>query len=242
VDHALRAQALSDSYKEDYLLLVTESLIKAVEARLDRKPGGIQEALKDGYILTPYFAEALPVYEKQESSMLLYYKEMVQAIDVVKEDKRLTGVEFNKNSSERPAIKTPAPAPPPLPTGAAKTLLDAEDAYGGRQLDKAKELFLKALEQTDKLPAHATAYYGLGRIALLEKNLDEAERLFLKSLASEPEPFDRAWVTVYLGRLAVAEGDKEKAIKLLEGVAKMDGATDKAKEQARQILEQISKQ
>ena len=29
----------------------------------------IQEALKEGYILAPYFAEALPVYEKQESSM-----------------------------------------------------------------------------------------------------------------------------------------------------------------------------
>ena len=39
MDHAMRAQALSDAYKEDYLLLVTESLIKAVESRLDKKPG-----------------------------------------------------------------------------------------------------------------------------------------------------------------------------------------------------------
>jgi tetratricopeptide (TPR) repeat protein len=243
VDHALRSQALSDAYKEDWLLLVTESLIKAVEARLDRKPAGIQEALKEGYILAPYFAEALPVYEKQESSMLLYYKEMVQAIDVVKEDQRLSTVEFNKTGTERPGIRTQSPAPPPPPpTGAAKTLQDAEDAYGGRQLDKAKQLFLKVLEQTDKLPAHASAYYGLGRIALLEKNLDEAERLFQKSLECEPEPFDKAWDMVYLGRLAVAEGDKAKATQLLEGVAKIEGATDKAKEQARQLLLQISKQ
>ena len=90
VDHAMRAQALSDAYKEDYLLLVTESLIKAIESRLDHKPAMMQEALKEGYILAPYFAEALPVYEKQESTMLLYYKEMMQAIDLVKEDKRLT--------------------------------------------------------------------------------------------------------------------------------------------------------
>ena len=115
VDHAMRAQALSDAYKEDYLLLVTESLIKAVEARLDKKPGVIQAALSEGYILAPYFAEALPVYEKQESSMYLYYPDMVKAIDLVKEDKRLTGVEFNKNTTERPPLKAPAPAPPPPP-------------------------------------------------------------------------------------------------------------------------------
>ena len=99
VDHAMRAQALSDAYKEDYLLLATESLIKAVEARLDRKPGMVQDALHEGYILAPYFAEALPVYEKQEQSMLLYYTEMMQAIDLMKEDRRLTG--WSSTSSRR---------------------------------------------------------------------------------------------------------------------------------------------
>ena len=242
VDHAMRAQALDASFKEDYLLLVTESLIKVVESRLDHKPGVVQEAFKEGYILAPYFAEALPVYEKQETSMLRYYKEMVQAIDVYKEDKRLTGVEFNKESAARPAIKVPAPAPPPPPTGAAKTMQDAEEAYAARDLDKARDLYLKVLEQTDKKPMHATAYYGLGRISLLEKHLDEAERLFQKSLDSEPEPFDRAWDMVYLGRLAIAANEKEQAAKLLNGVLQLEGATDKAKEQARQLLQQISKQ
>jgi hypothetical protein len=69
VDHAQRAPALADSFKDDFLLLVTESLIKAVEARLDHKPEGIQAALREGYILAPYFAERLPVYEKQEQAM-----------------------------------------------------------------------------------------------------------------------------------------------------------------------------
>jgi tetratricopeptide (TPR) repeat protein len=253
IDHALRAQGLSDSYKEDWLLLVTESLIKAIESRLDKKPAVIQEALKDGYILAPYFAEALPVYEKQESSMFLYYKEMIQAIDLVKEDKRLTTVEFNKESSTRPLVKTPPPPPEPPVTGAAKTLKDAEDAFGARQLEKAKQLFQSVLQQTDKLPQHASAYYGLGRIALLEasaskdveekeKKLDEAERLFQKSLTCEPDAFDRGWDTLYLGRLAIAEGDKEKALKLLNSVLAMEGATEKAKQEAQGLLNTISKE
>jgi len=118
-DHAQRAHALADSFKDDFLLLVTESLIKAVEARLDHKPEGVQAALREGYILTPYFAEHLPAYEKQEQSMAFYYPDLVGAIDVVKEDKRLTYVEFNKEETVRIVksapqagpVSTPAPLP-----------------------------------------------------------------------------------------------------------------------------------
>jgi hypothetical protein len=42
IDHAQRAQALDDSFKQDFLLLATESLIKAVEARLDKAPQRVQ--------------------------------------------------------------------------------------------------------------------------------------------------------------------------------------------------------
>jgi tetratricopeptide (TPR) repeat protein len=238
VDHAMRAQALSDAYKEDYLLLVTESLIKAVESRLDHKPAVIQDALKEGIILAPYFAEALPVYEKQESAMQLYYKEMIQAIDVVKEDKRLTSVEFAKTGAARPTVPVPA-QPPPAPTGASKTLQDAEAAYTSRDLEKAKKLFLLILEQTDSKPLHGSAYYGLARVALLEKDLDAAERLFQKSLDSEPEPFDKAWDHVYLGRLSLAAGDRDAAAKHFQAAIQLPGATEKARQEAQQGLQSI---
>jgi tetratricopeptide (TPR) repeat protein len=241
-DHAMRAQALSDAYKADYLLLVTESLIKAVESRLDRKPAMIQQALREGYILAPYFSEALPIYEKQESSMYLYYTEMIQAIDLIKEDRRLTGVEFSKESAPGATVKTPAPAPPPAATGAVKTLEEAELAYSSRELDKAKKLFLKTLEETEKRSVHASAYYGLARIALLQKDLDAAERLFQKSLESEPEAFDKAWVLVYLGRLSVAAGDRDKATEYFQSALQLEGASEKARQEARQGLQLAKKQ
>jgi tetratricopeptide (TPR) repeat protein len=241
VDHAMRAQALSAAYKEDYLLLVTESLIKAVEARLDHRPGAIQQALREGYILAPYFSEALPVYEKQESSMFLYYADMMKAIDLVKEDRRLTGFEFSKDSAAGAVVRMPAAAPPPVATGAAKTLEEAEQAYGARDLATAKQLFLKTLQGTEKRSMHASAYYGLARIALLEKDLDAAERLFQKSLESEPEAFDKAWVLVYLGRLAVAADDRDKAAEYFQSALQLEGATEKARQEAKQGLELAKK-
>src|SRR5581483_6372360 len=57
-DHALRAKLLGDAYKQDFLLLTTGSLVRAVEARLDRTPNTVQQSLREGYILTPYFYEA----------------------------------------------------------------------------------------------------------------------------------------------------------------------------------------
>jgi tetratricopeptide (TPR) repeat protein len=156
---------------------------------------------------------------------------------VVKEDKRLSNVEFAKNSAARPVVRVPA-APPPAPEGAAKTLGDAEAAYGARQLPQAKKLFLQILEQTDRKALHASAYYGLGRIALLEKDLDAAERLFQKSLDSEPEPFDKGWDHVYLGRLSLAAGDREAAAKHFQSALQTEGATEKARQEAQQGLQQ----
>lgn len=247
LDHVMRAQGLSESYKEDFLLLTSESLIKAVEARLDHKPAEVQEALKEGYVLAPYFAESLPAYEKQETSMYYYFTEMVQAIDLVKEDKRLTGVEFNKTPKERPGrmVTTEAPPPPP-PTGAAKTLADAEDLLTARQQDpgnvgKAKKLFLSVLQQTDKKPMHAAAYYGLARIAALERDPETSERLFQKTLELEPEAPVKAWALVYLGKLSQAAGEKAQALKYFQDALKVEGASKTALAQAQTGAEQSSK-
>src|SRR4051794_9968474 len=122
-DHAMRAPALDESYKEDFLLLATESLIKAVESRLDKKPEAVQQALRQGFILTPFFAEQLPIYEKQEQAMLLYYRDMVAGIELRKEDARLSNVTFDRDAPTRPVKAQAAPEPAAAPlTGAAKTL------------------------------------------------------------------------------------------------------------------------
>ena len=118
--------------------------------------------------------------------MLLYYPELVGAIDLVKEDARLSKVEFNTETSARPAVKT-APAPPePVLTGPAKSLDDAEKLSTSNDLDQAKKIFLSVLEQTDQKPMHAAAYYGMARIAAKQKDPETADRLFHKTLELEP--------------------------------------------------------
>ncbi len=232
-DHAQRAPALDSSFKADYPLLVTESLIKAVEARMDRKPELANEAMRQGYILTAYFAEQMTAYLKQEQSMHFYYPTMISALDLKREDARLSGIEFVSEAPVR-QIKVEHPAAPPEPKGVYKTLAQAERFYTDRDLEGARQLYLKSLEESPETAAHAKAYYGLARIAALEKNPEMAEQLFEKTLESKPEPQVKAWTLVYLGRLADAAGEREVATRRYKEALAVEGASDAAMQAAEQ--------
>jgi len=232
-DHAQRAQALDQSFKSDYLLLVTESLIKAVEARLDKQPALVNQAMLEGYILTAHFSAQLQAYLKQEEAMRFYYPEMIKAIDLKHEDARLSQIEFVAQAPVRPAKVVEQPRPPE-PKGAHKTLAQAEQCYTDRDLEAARQLFLKALEETSERPLHAQAYYGLARIAILERNPEMAERLFEKTLESATEPQVKAWALVYLARLSDAAGERDRAVRRYREALAVEGASPAAHDAAEQ--------
>ena len=141
---------------------------------------------------------------------------------------------------------TTAAPPPPALTGAAKTLADADELFSARSQDpsyieKAKKLYLGVLEQTDKKPIHAAAYYGLARIAAVQKDPEAAERMFQKTLELEPESGVKAWSLVYLGKLSQAAGEQEQAVKYFQGALQVEGASRTALDQAQQGIQQSSK-
>jgi tetratricopeptide (TPR) repeat protein len=230
---------LSDIYKTDCVLLAGMSLVKAVESRLDRQAGKAlaDEAMKEGFVLTAYFAEALVRYEKQEQSLSLYLKEMLEAIDPSKEDRRIAGVEF----ASKPTVRTVKTAPPPPPelTEGEKILNAAEDHYRQKNFGPAKTLFHQALQSQAPSPNHAKASFGLARIATLEKDPELAQQLFERVLELNPEPFERAWSHVYLARLALAAGEPEPARKHYEAALAVPGASEGARKAAGQELHKL---
>ena len=169
--------------------------------------------------------------------MRFYYPDMVKSIDLRKEDARLSQVEFAREAPVKTVKTAPVEAPPPVLTGYAKTLDEGEKLYTARELDKAKEKFLQALRETAEKPAHAKAYYGLARIAMLQKDGETAERLFQKTLELGPEPQDKAWVYVYLGRLYDVVGEPDTAAKNYQSALAVEGASEKARDMARQGLQ-----
>ncbi|MBK9170554.1 MAG: tetratricopeptide repeat protein [Bryobacterales bacterium] len=235
IDFAEGAAALAEHYKNDFILLATMSLVRAVESRLDRAKGAayVQQSVEEGFILTAHFAEQLALFEKQELAFRLYFPEMVESIDLRKETKRLDQVTFASAPAER-KVRRVEPPPPPVLTGAAKQLEEAEELYSNRNLEAARLSFLKVLEQTGERKVHARAYYGLARIAVLQRDPELGFRLFEKALELGPEPEVKGWVLVYLGRLSGAAGEAGDAARYFNEVLAVDGASEAARKAAQQ--------
>jgi predicted negative regulator of RcsB-dependent stress response len=230
IDYAQAAPFLEDYYKHDFSRLANECLIKA---------GMIDQALRQGYVITPAWADALAVYEKQEQSFRFFFPSLVAAIDLKREEQRLDKIEF---FTERAAPKIRLAEHSVEPTGPMKSLEEAERLYFADPPDlaNAKAGYSRVLNETVDKTLQAKAYYGLARVALRQNDPDAAEKLFGKTLESDPDALVKAWTQVYLGRLATAAGEPEQAIARYRAALAVDGASEKARQAAREGIEKAT--
>jgi predicted negative regulator of RcsB-dependent stress response len=234
---AEEAPALDLAYKDDFALLVTKCLIKAIDSRLmhggaEKREVFVNEAMREGFILTAAFSELLPVYEKQQEAFRLYYPDLVAAVDVHKEEKRLKRVEFVQ--SVPPRVIAP-PAKMQIEP-AEESLASAEGLYEQHDLQNARKIFRKALEQTSDKKLQGRADYGLALIDLQEKRWDEALDLFQRTVDANPNSVLTAWSHYYLGELQLKAGDAEKATAQFKLALATEGATAKLHEAAEKAL------
>lgn len=239
--YAQDAPALPLEYKDNFSLLVTQCLIKAIDSRLlhgnvDERSAFVNEAMREGYILTAEFADLLPAYEKQDEALRLYYPDLVNAIDVRKVEKQLKKVQFVQSI---PARVVAPPAQMQL-SPAEDSLERAEGLYEQHDFTNAQKLFRKVFEQTTDKSMQGRAYYGLARIAVQENKKDEALDLFQRTADDNPTPAITAWSHVYLGRLALAAGDPGKANTQFKLALAIPEASEKAHEAAEKGLRSSS--
>ncbi len=239
-DYAQPAPALDVSYKNDFMLLATECVIKAVESRLAsaaKRQALVSESLTQGFVLVPALAEGLAVYEKQPESLRNYFPDLLGHIDLEREDRRLQRVQFAAEAPVHAIREAPAP-PPPVLSPSAKTLAEAENQYADRNLPAARAGYQKVLEEPGENSVHARAYYGLARIAALDRNPELAEKLFEKTLQMSPDDETRSWAYLYLGRLSDAAGEREQAEKNYRAALAVPGAPEQVKTAAQKGLAQ----
>jgi TolA-binding protein len=234
-DYILGASVLDQAFKDDFLLLVGECVVRAVEARLAtgvaQKQAAVQQALLEGLILTPHFAEQLALYESQQQAMRYYYPELIRTIDSGKEWARLKNVQFLPEKVVRKAKEVPVP-PKPAPTAGEKMLQEAEDFYAAKDYDKARASYQKLLETNPAGSLKARCLYGLGRVAALQRNPELAEKYFQQTLEATPDAQTAAWAHVYLGRLSDAAGERGQATAHYQAVVSSGDASETARQAA----------
>lgn len=209
---AMFAPALDEAYKSDFELLATQCLAKAVQQQLRRAPEAekieaVNQALREGYVLTPHFYEKLADFEKSGEDINRYYPELLRAVDLKREAARLQETKF----VEAPAKPTRSAPAPPKVSEVDKMLERGEFLMSQDMLDEARQSFMGAIEKAGG--SHAQGSYGLARVAILEADPDLAREHFARAAELAEDPHLRAMSYVYLGRIADIIGNREEAVK-----------------------------
>ncbi|HWG59330.1 MAG TPA: tetratricopeptide repeat protein [Candidatus Acidoferrales bacterium] len=239
---AARAPRLPSEYQNDFVDLMDECLIKAVELRLRHLPADqLEAALKDddeaGYILVRPLVAQLEIFEKEAPAMTYYFPDLIAGISVPEEQKRLATVKFTP-AGAAPA-KADAESAAANPQAQIEGLLtEGNRALASRNAVAAREAFGKALQQD---PNDARALYGMAIASVLGGDADRAKSLF-ESLVSgprkpgqdagAPDPSELsilAWSHVYLGRIHDLEGERELAVNEYHAALGVEGAPEAAR-------------
>src|SRR6266571_3755241 len=93
---------------------------------------------------------------------------------------------------------------------------------------------------TNPIPYHARAWYGIGLVALLDRDAARAKQVFGRLTAGEhaaaQDPMVLAWSHVYLARIYDDEGNPSVAKAEYESALTVQGGPEQAKQAAQRGL------
>jgi tetratricopeptide (TPR) repeat protein len=240
---ASRADGVDPLYVSDFRVLATESLIRAVELRMDRVPGvrakeSVDMYYRSGLLLTPYFYDAMIRFEQLEAGGIRdYFAELVAGVQLKTEQQRFVE-NFNKipvpqKRAARPEVPEPPPAPAANP--GRDLLKEGEAAFNSGNNQKAREAFEKVLSDFDR--TSGAALYGLALIASKEGNSEQAKQYFDRTVRSDSaEASMRVWSYVFMARIFDLECNRERAVEYYQQAIKVGDNTRNAQTAARDGL------
>ena len=199
---------LEESYKKDAFLLVTECMIRAIEARLIGGPKGpeqpraeaVQASMREGFVLTQYFYEQLIRFEKDPAGLKDSYGQWLTDLYLPKEVKRARELTWVQGASPE-VVRTSRKRESTMDQ--AERLLASGDITGA---EKLAHQAISAHDQSDR------ALFLLARTALRD-DISGAKTYFAQTLEATSDPKLKAWSHIYLGRILDINDERDEALK-----------------------------
>jgi len=206
----VKTAPMDEAFKNNISLLVTECLVRAIETRtMGTAKTAEAERLKEldrsdaqGYVLTRYFYDSLLRFEKDPAGMRAMYGEILNGIDVGKEMRRASQIEFaGEAAPELLHLARPRNE---------NVLLNAERRLAAGDAETAQKLAQQALdeEQGDT----GRALFILAEVATRNHDMEGAEGYFERALKAAHEPTVIAWSHIYLGRIFDLKEERDVAV------------------------------
>ena len=251
-EKAALAPRLAPELKDDFPSYFAECMVRAVELKLKRMSPGEKEAAlsrydEAGYVLARPLFVALPKYENSEPAMKLFFPDLVRAIDVGAESKRLETVKFAKaqpaqtadetSGAEVARVKKAPPTTVPNDAEAIAALTEGERRIAEKNPRAAEASFQKVLA---RYPDQPRAWYGVGLVAYMDHDAARAKQVFGRLTTGEhaaaQDPMVLAWSHIYLARIYDYEGNPEMEKAEYQSALAVDGGPDQAREAAQKGL------
>ena len=233
---SVKRAPLEESFKTDISLLVTECLVRAVEIRTTgnkqteeaMRAQAVDDAVKQGYILTRYFYDTIVAFEKDPAGLRSVYGDFLENIDLRKEQKAAQEVQFAKASA--PELLQLSRPQERLMLVTAEKRLAAGDPKG------AQELAQQALDR--KIGDQGRALFILAEAAVAQKNMDGARANFQKTIETADDAKLVGWSHVYLGRILDLKEERDEAVKEYQAALTTGGQLPEIKAAAERGLAQ----
>jgi tetratricopeptide (TPR) repeat protein len=207
---SVKASPMDEGFKRDAELLLTECMIRAVEARMmgsgkdveAQRQRAVEDSEKQGYILTGYFYGSLERFEKDPAGLKAAYEDMLSKIDVRKEQKEAAQIQFAAKADPE-VLHLARPVGPRL-------LLSATQRLSAGDPDGAQKLAQLALDEHSGDAGQAL--FIMAEAATMNRDMPGARKYFQQALEVAHEPRVVAWSHVYLGRILDLQEDREAAL------------------------------
>jgi hypothetical protein len=234
---AVKTAPMDEAFKNNISLLVTECLVRAIETRTmgsaktpeAERLKSLDESDEEGYVLTRHFYDALIKFEKDPAGLRAMYAEMLDAIDVGKEMKRTSQIEFaGEAAPELLHLARPRNE---------RLLLNAERRLSAGDAETAQKLAQEALDEEQGDPGRAL--FILAQVATKNRDMEGARTYFERALQMAHEPKVIAWSHIYLGRIFDLKEERDVAVDHYRAALDAAGATlPEAKSAAERGIEQ----
>ena len=234
---SVKRAPLEEAFKTDIELLVTECLVRAMEIRTSgskqaadeaMRAQAVDDAVKQGYILTRTFYDTVVAFEKDPAGIRSAYGEFLQSIDLKKEEQAAAAVQFaSKTSPELVQLSRPEER---------RMLLTAEKRLAAGDPKGAQELAQQALDK--KIGDEGRALFILAEVAVANKNRDGAQDNFQRAIQATRDPKVVGWSHVYLGRILDMKEDREAALQEYRAALNAGGQLPEIKAAAERGLAQ----
>src|SRR5262249_8625533 len=176
----VQSAPMDDAFKHDIDLLVTECIVRAIEARelrlarhaskAERKAAEqdreakVREDMEEGYVLTAYFYDTLKNFETQPAGILDSYGDWLYYLDLGREHKRMSNVRFREHAAPEMLAASKSEQVP--------LVQEAESLLAAGDIEQAEKVAQRALQRKTEDPGRAL--FVLARAASLQNERSQA--------------------------------------------------------------------